>query len=106
MVPLSYDIDVSSSTTTRASAVHESELTPQSLGEALRLLRNRARLRRDQLAAAAGVSAGAVSNYENDVSAPSAAALRRVSNSLAEHLGVDAAGLWAELGRILDSSSH
>ena len=47
-------------------------LGPESAGEALRLLRYRAKLSRDDLATLVGVSAGAISNYENDVSAPSA----------------------------------
>ena len=68
------------------------------------MLRNRARIRRDELAQAAGVSAGAISNYENDVSAPSALALRRVTNALAACLGLNPDGLWTELGTILDQA--
>ena len=82
-----------------------SQLTPQSLGEALRLLRNRVHLRRDELAQAASVSAGAVSNYENDVSVPSAFALRRIAKVLADALGVQPALLWEELGAIMDATA-
>lgn len=80
-------------------------LAPQSLGEALRLLRNRVHLRRDELAQAASVSAGAVSNYENDVSVPSAFALRRITNVLADALGVQPAVLWEQVGLILDATT-
>lgn len=79
-------------------------LEPATLGEALRLLRHRAGLSRDDLAALASVSSGAVSNYENDVSAPSAAALRRISGALASALGVAPAPLWHELGAVIDQS--
>jgi DNA-binding XRE family transcriptional regulator len=77
-------------------------LWPQSLGETLRLLRHRARISRDQLAARAGVSAGAVSNYENDVSMPPALTLRRVCSALGTALGRPSAELWEQLGVLLD----
>ena len=77
-------------------------LGPQSLGEALRMLRHRTRLNRDEMARSAGISAGAVSNYENDVSTPSAATLRRVAHALAPLLGCPPAELWEQLGEILD----
>lgn len=77
-------------------------LGPDTIGEVLRLLRHRARCSRDQLAAAAGVSAGAVSNYENDVSTPSALTLRRIAVVLAEQVGSDPDQLWLELGQVMD----
>jgi len=84
----------------------ERALGPDSIGEALRLLRHRARLSRDALAQHAGVSAGAISNYENDVSAPSAMTLRRLTLVLAGLLGNDPVVLWNELGTILDTQTQ
>ncbi len=81
------------------------DLGPESLGEALRLLRHRGRCSRDQLAQFAGVSAGAISNYENDVSAPAAHTLRGLCRELAVLLGVDVATLWEQLGLLLDQRS-
>ena len=83
----------------------ERGLGPDSIGEALRLLRHRARLSRDALAQHAGVSAGAISNYENDVSAPSAATLRRLTLVLGGVLGSDPVALWDEMGTILDAQA-
>ena len=83
----------------------ERGLGPDSVGEALRLLRHRARLTRDALAQHAGVSAGAISNYENDVSAPSAATLRRLTLVMAGVLGTDPTALWVEMGAVLDAQS-
>lgn len=77
-------------------------LGPESLGEALRMLRHRTRANRDDLARASGVSTGAISNYENDVSTPSAPTLRRVAHALAPLLGVQPRDLWEQLGEILD----
>jgi transcriptional regulator with XRE-family HTH domain len=77
-------------------------LGPESVGEALRLLRQRARLSRDELASRVGVSAGAISNYENDVSAPSAAILRKLTLSFGELLDRDPGQLWEQLGTLLD----
>ena len=77
-------------------------LGPDSIGETLRLLRHRARLTRDALAQHAGVSAGAISNYENDVSAPSAVTLRRISRVMADLLHRDSGELWANFGALLD----
>ena len=83
-----------------------SALGPDSLGEALRLLRHRARLTRDVLASRIGASAGAISNYENDISAPSAAILRRLAFTLAEALGTDPRVLWEQLGALVDRRSR
>ena len=69
------------------------------------MLRHRARLTRDALAAAAGVSAGAISNYENDVSAPTAGTLRRLVLVLANALDADRAELWDQIGDVLDHQS-
>jgi transcriptional regulator with XRE-family HTH domain len=80
-------------------------LGPQTVGEALRVLRHRARASRDQLARATGLSAGAVSNYENGVSVPPAPALRRLCRALATLLEVDLDLLWAQLGEVLDETA-
>ena len=80
-------------------------LSPESVGEALRLLRRRARLSRDDLATRTGLSAGAVSNYENDVSAIPAANLRILIRVLAGVLEVDPDALWRQFGELLDASS-
>jgi len=77
-------------------------LGPESAGEALRLLRYRAKLSRDDLATLVGVSAGAISNYENDVSAPSAVTLRRISRILADLLHRDPGEMWDNFGALLD----
>lgn len=79
-------------------------LGPQSLGEALCLLRRRAGMNRNHLAAAAGLSSGALANYENDASAPSAAALRRLTRMLAECLDCDVAELWEQFGTLLEGN--
>ncbi len=84
----------------------EVHLAPSTLGEALRMLRHRARHSRDQLAAAAGSSAGAISNYENDVSVPPAPTLRRITLALAAMLGVESQNLWEQLGQIMDAASR
>ena len=78
-------------------------LGPETLGEALCLLRRRAGITRNDLAAAAGVSGGALSTYENDASMPSAAVLRRLSRALADCLEVDVTDLWGPFGLLLDS---
>jgi transcriptional regulator with XRE-family HTH domain len=54
------------------------------------------------LAATSGVSAGAISNYENDVSTPPAPTLRKIVVALAQAGGVDVARLWEELGVVMD----
>lgn len=77
-------------------------LWPQSLGETLRLLRHRARISRDDLAERAGVSAGAISNYENDVSMPPALTLRRICWALGAALGQSTQELWAQFGLLFD----
>ena len=80
------------------------QLAPSTLGEALRLLRHRAHVSRDELARSAGISAGAVSNYENDVSDPAASTLRRLCSALARPLSAVPA-IWEQLGAVLDQSS-
>ena len=80
-------------------------LGPRTLGEALRLLRHRTRVSRDEVARRAGVSAGAISNYENDVSLPAAPTLRRVCQVLAELLDTAPAELWEQMGLVLDRFS-
>jgi transcriptional regulator with XRE-family HTH domain len=80
----------------------EAIVVPKTLGEALRLLQARAGVSRDALAARAGVSTGAVSNYLGDASAPSAVVLRRITDTLADALGLDRNRLWVELGSFLE----
>lgn len=80
----------------------QTPLGPQTIGEALRMLRHRTRITRDELASIAGASAGAISNYENDVSTPLAPTLRRIAHALAPLLGVPSAELWEQLGQIMD----
>ncbi|MGH9277134.1 MAG: helix-turn-helix domain-containing protein [Acidimicrobiales bacterium] len=72
------------------------------MGETLRLLRHRARISRDELAETAGVSAGAISNYENDVSMPPARTLRRICWALSAALGRSSQELWAQVGLLFD----
>jgi len=88
------------------AAASPTVLGPQSLGEALRMLRHRARTSRDQLASDAGVSAGAISNYENDISVPPAPTLRRVCRVLAQALEWPPADLWAQMGALIDQFDH
>ena len=80
-------------------------LNPETLGEAIRMLRHRAQLTRDALAKLAGVSAGAISNYENDVTAPAAPALRRICEVLATNVDRSGRDLWDQFGRILEANS-
>jgi transcriptional regulator with XRE-family HTH domain len=82
----------------------ESIIQPQTLGEALRLLQRRAGLNRDDLAKVLEISSGALSNYLNDVSVPSAPLFRMMVNVLADRLGLEAGRLWLEMGRFLDDS--
>jgi transcriptional regulator with XRE-family HTH domain len=70
------------------------------------MLRHRARQSRDHLAAATGSSAGAISNYENDVSVPPAPTLRRITQALATTLGIEPRELWEQFGRIMDAASR
>jgi transcriptional regulator with XRE-family HTH domain len=66
------------------------------------MLRRRARCTRNELAAQAGLSAGALSSYENDASSPSAAALRRLTTAIATRLDCDVSEVWESLGQLLD----
>ena len=90
---------------TERADVRDAGLAPQSLGEALRLLRHRTRTSRDELSRLAKLSTGAISNYENEVSSPSARALRRLAVALAGLMGTGVAPLWEQLGQVLDRSS-
>jgi transcriptional regulator with XRE-family HTH domain len=76
--------------------------TGETLGRALRLLRLRTGLTRHTLAGAAGVAAGAIANFENDVSTPSAPDLRRLTRAFAAELGNDTDDLWVHVGALLD----
>ena len=88
---------------TQAATTTGTTLGPQTIGEALRMLRHRTRITRDDLARAAGASAGAISNYENDVSTPLAPTLRRIAHALAPLLGLPPAELWEQFGQIMDA---
>ena len=88
--------------TRKAPTAARHHLGPGSVGEAIRLLRHRTRLTRDALASAVGVSAGAISNYENDISAPPANTLRRLVVVFADALDADPSELWDQVGDILD----
>ena len=59
-------------------------------------------MNRDDLAAAARISSGALSSYEKDASIPSAAALRRLTRRVAECLECDVAELWEQFGTLLE----
>jgi ketosteroid isomerase-like protein len=78
---------------------------PEGLAEALRVLQNRAKMNRDELASAVGVSSNSMSNYLNGGSAPSVSVLRKLNNLLAERLGLDPVHLWIELGMLVDVPS-
>ncbi len=78
---------------------------PKNLVEALRLLQGRAGMSREELAKGCGVSAASMSNYFNGTSVPSATVLRKISNVLADRLGLDPVHLWVELGMLIDVSS-
>ena len=54
---------------------------------------------------ASRLSAGAVSNYENDVSAVPATNLRMLIRVLAAELDIDHAAVWQEFGELLDTPS-
>jgi transcriptional regulator with XRE-family HTH domain len=88
----------------RTRGNRESIIQPQTLGEALRLLQRRAGLNRDDLAKVLEISSGALSNYMNDVSFPSAPLFRKMVNVLADRLGVEAGRVWLEMGHFLDDS--
>ena len=81
-------------------------LGPQSLGEALQLLRRRTGVSRNDLAPLVQLSPGALANYENDVSVPSAVALRRLTWVIAERLDCEVSELWEQLGEVLDGTSE
>ena len=81
-----------------------SGIGPSTLGEALRLLRHRGRMSRDELARRAGVSSGAISNYENDISMPAAPTLRRLVVVIGEETGQRRADLSEQLGALFDAA--
>lgn len=78
------------------------ELAARTVGEALILLRHRARLSRDQVADMAEVAGGTLSRLEKDVGQSSAGILREVVKVLAGATNADYEALWAEIGRLLD----
>lgn len=77
-------------------------LAPKTLGEALRLLIERAGYARERLARDVGVSAGSLSNYAHDVSVPSLVVARRLVVAIASRLGSNADELWLEIGHLID----
>jgi ketosteroid isomerase-like protein len=78
--------------------------SPKTLGEAIRLLQDRAGINREQFARACGVSPASITNYLAGNTTPQAAVLRRMSNELAQLLNVDPVHLWVELGGLVDVS--
>jgi CheY-like chemotaxis protein len=75
------------------------------LGETLQVLCSRARISRKELAQLVGVSTGALSNYLGDVTLPSAARLRKMTDVLAAALDADRHELWVALGHALEGST-
>lgn len=74
----------------------------ETVGEALRLMRGRAGLTRDEVAARAGLATGTVSRYEGDVTVrPEVAAVRRMLDVMADELEADPDVLWAAFQRWL-----
>jgi transcriptional regulator with XRE-family HTH domain len=74
----------------------------RSVGEALTLLRHRAKLTRDQLADQADVAKGTLSRYENDLTLkPDVRTLRRIAHVLATATGDDDAQVWHDLGDLI-----
>jgi ketosteroid isomerase-like protein len=78
--------------------------SPKTLGEALRLLQDRAGMNRGQLARACRVSPASITNYLTGSTTPQAGVLRRISNALADRLSIDPVHLWVELGVLVDAS--
>jgi len=76
--------------------------SPKTLGEAIRVLQDRAGMNREQLARASGVSPTSITNYVAGNTTPQAAVLRRMSNELAQRLKLDPVHLWVELGALVD----
>jgi transcriptional regulator with XRE-family HTH domain len=86
------------------SDVSSDIFSPKTLGEAIRVLQDRARMSREQLARGCGVSPASITNYLTGNTSPPAAVLRRLSNVLAEGLSIDPIQLWVELGALVDVS--
>lgn len=81
-------------------------LAPRTLGEALTLLRSRAGMTRDQLAAESGVGAGTITRYERDETGRvDLAAVRRLCAVLAEHADQEPDAVWAALGELFDRAN-
>lgn len=80
-------------------------LRAHTLGEALKLLLHRTRLKQDVFAQLAGVSPASASAYLNDTAVPSATTLRTMTKILADRLDVPADRLWNELGELLEPTT-
>lgn len=77
------------------------DLEAQSIAEALHLLRNRAKLTRDQLAALSGVPVGTLTRYERGETARlDIGTLRAVVLALCSSLGLQAATVWDAFGAL------
>jgi transcriptional regulator with XRE-family HTH domain len=76
-------------------------LRAQTLGEAIRLLMQRAGLTRDDLAAASGVSAGSMSRYLANSGVPPSRVLHRIATALADQLGVASEAIWVAFASML-----
>jgi transcriptional regulator with XRE-family HTH domain len=77
-------------------------LRAQTLGEAMRLLMQRAGMTRDDLAEASGVSAGSMSRYLANGGVPPSRVLLRITKVLADRLDVASDAVWVAFASILD----
>ena len=79
-------------------------LEPQSVPQALRLLRSQADLSRDRAAELADVDPRTLSRYESpDAVRIDVVTLRRLIVAYAEQLAIPPEALWRELGDLLDA---
>ena len=76
-------------------------LRAQTLGEAMRLLMQRAGMTRDDLAEASGVSAGSMSRYLANGGVPPSRVLLRITTVLADRLEVGSDAVWVAFASML-----
>lgn len=82
-------------------------LSPHTIGEALHLLRFRARLSRDDVVEGTSVGAGTLSRYENDVTQKlNVTLLRELTTYLAEEADEDPDTVWHEMGVLMDQTKR
>lgn len=76
--------------------------TLRTVGEAIRIIRQRAGVSRDALANGAGIAGGSLSRLEADQTArPSPAMIRAVMDALAEAMDVDPDDFWQQFEAFL-----